>query len=65
MEIPVKYIDAYRYYKRMRNTEKNMSRDAVITTVARMFAIPNTKDFHSYVLRMDKNEERGFFNASA
>lgn len=60
MEIPEKFIAAYHYYKRMANTEKNMSRDAIITTVARMFGIPNIKDFHTYVLRAIDREERGF-----
>lgn len=60
MEVPEKYIDAYRYFKRMSATQTNMTRDAIITTVARMFAIPNIKHFHSYVLRMIEREKQGF-----
>jgi len=59
MEIAEKYINAYQYYKQMYNTNKNMTRDFIITTVARMFLIPNIKDFHTYVLKRDKNEKHG------
>lgn len=52
-----KYEGAYQYVKSMVKTEKNISRDGVITKVGRMFLVDNIKHFHSYVLQRFEEEE--------
>ena len=52
-----KYENAYQYYKNIIKTEKNISRDGVITRVGRMFLVDNIKHFHSYILEKLKEED--------
>ena len=52
-----KYESAYQYFKSMIKKEKNMSKDALISQVGRMFLIDNIKHFHSYVLQRFKEED--------
>lgn len=63
MELPEKYIDAYNYYKRVQSQgtqDEGESHGLLVSRVARMFMLPNIKDFYLYVLKRDKMEAQGY-----
>ena len=54
LEVSERYINAYEYYQKAKRKYKNMSRDALISQIARMFGMNDIKRFHSYVLSMER-----------
>ena len=53
MEMSERFLNAYDYYQKVKDKKHDISRDALIAQIARMFGLPNIKHFHSYVLQQE------------